>query len=146
MLPRNSCTQLQYFSQVLLWVLNWCFACEWLTLFPSVPCGSAFYLSLLSYSWFLQWHLPVESIPKQQLSQWCLFRKRIKGFKTAFAPWWLKICLQCRRPGFDPWVWKIPWRRKWQSTPILWPGTSHGQRSLVGYSWWGHKSGTWLSD
>ena len=42
-------------------------------------------------------------------------------------------------PGWDPWVGKIPWRRKWQSTPVLLPGKSHGQRSLVGYSPWGHK-------
>ena len=34
---------------------------------------------------------------------------------------------------------KIPWRRKWQSTPVLLPGKSHGQRSLVGYSLWGHR-------
>ena len=34
---------------------------------------------------------------------------------------------------------KIPWRRKWQSTPVLLPGKSHGQRSLVGYRPWGHK-------
>ena len=40
---------------------------------------------------------------------------------------------------FDPWVGKITWRRKWQSTPVLLPGKSHGQRSLVGYSPWGHK-------
>ena len=33
----------------------------------------------------------------------------------------------------------IPWRRKWQSTPALLPGKSHGQRSLIGYSPWGHK-------
>ncbi|CAI9153806.1 unnamed protein product [Rangifer tarandus platyrhynchus] len=37
-------------------------------------------------------------------------------------------------PGFDPWVGKIPWRMKWQPTPVLLPGKSHGQRSLVGYS------------
>ena len=43
------------------------------------------------------------------------------------------------RPGFDPWVGKIPWRRKWQPTPVFLPGKSHGQRSLVGYSPWGHK-------
>ena len=39
---------------------------------------------------------------------------------------------QCRRPGFDPWVGKIPWRRKWQPTPVFLPGESHGQRSLAG--------------
>ena len=45
--------------------------------------------------------------------------------------------------GFDPWVGKIPWRRKWQPTPGFLPGKSHGQRSLAGYSPWGLKeSGT----
>ena len=39
---------------------------------------------------------------------------------------WLSICLQCRRPGFDPWVRNFPWRRKWQPTPVLLPGKSHG--------------------
>ena len=39
-----------------------------------------------------------------------------------------------KRRGFDPWVRKIPWRRKWQPTPVLLPGKSHGQRSLAGYS------------
>ena len=34
---------------------------------------------------------------------------------------------------------KIPWRRKWQPTPVLLPGKFYGQRSLVGYSSWGHK-------
>ena len=41
--------------------------------------------------------------------------------------------------GFDPWVGKIPWRRKWQPTPGFLPGASHGRRSLVGSSPWGHK-------
>ena len=49
------------------------------------------------------------------------------------------VCLQCGRPGFDPWVGKIRWRRKWQSTPVLLPGKSHEQKSLVGYSPWGRK-------
>ena len=37
-----------------------------------------------------------------------------------------------RRCRFDPWVGKIPWRRKWQPLPVFLPGKSHGQRSLVG--------------
>ena len=41
--------------------------------------------------------------------------------------------------GFDPWVRKIPWRRKWQPTPVFLPGESHGQRSLAGCSPWGRK-------
>ena len=39
-----------------------------------------------------------------------------------------------KRPGFDPWVRKIPWRRKWQPTPVFLPGEPHGQRSLAGHS------------
>ena len=48
------------------------------------------------------------------------------------------IC-QCRRCGFDPWVRKIPWRRKWQPTPVFLPGKSHGWRNLTGCSPWGHE-------
>ena len=48
-------------------------------------------------------------------------------------------CRRCKRLGFDTWVGKIPWGRKWQSTPVFSPGKSHGQRSPVGYSSWGHK-------
>ena len=42
-------------------------------------------------------------------------------------------------PGFDPWVGNIPWRRKWQPTPVSLPGESRGRRSLVGYGPQGHK-------
>ena len=51
--------------------------------------------------------------------------------------WWLsgkESATQCKRSGFDPWVRKIPWRRKWQSTPVFLPGESRGQRSLAGYT------------
>ena len=44
-----------------------------------------------------------------------------------------------RRHGFNPWVRKIPWSRKWQPTPVFLPGKFHGQRSLVDCSPWGHK-------
>ena len=47
--------------------------------------------------------------------------------------------------SFHPWVGKIPWRRKWQPTPIFLPEKSHGQRSLVGYSPWGRKCWTQTS-
>ena len=49
-------------------------------------------------------------------------------------PMWLsgkESACQCRRCGFNPWVWKIPWSRKWQPTPVFLPGKFHGQRSLV---------------
>ena len=38
-----------------------------------------------------------------------------------------------KRCGFDPWVRKVPCRRKWQSNPVFLLGESHGQRSLAGY-------------
>ena len=47
---------------------------------------------------------------------------------------------------FHLWVGKIPWRRKWQPTSIFLPGESYGQRRLAGYSPWGRKSRTQLSD
>ena len=55
-------------------------------------------------------------------------------------PWWLsgkESTCQCRRQkrlGFNPSVRKIPWRRRWQPSPVFLPEESHGQRSLVGYS------------
>ena len=51
----------------------------------------------------------------------------------------VKCLPKCERSGFDPWVGKILWRRKWQPTPVLLPGKSHGWRSVVAYSPWGHK-------
>ena len=65
----------------------------------------------------------------------------LSDFSLLFGlPWWLRgysVCLECRRPGFNPRVGKIPWRRQWHPTPVLLPGESHGGRSLVGYSPWG---------
>ena len=49
------------------------------------------------------------------------------------------ICLQRGRPGFNPWVGKIPWRREWQPTPVFLPEKSHEQRSLAGCSPRDHK-------
>ena len=48
-------------------------------------------------------------------------------------------CRSCKRCGFNPRVRKIPWRRKWQPTPVFLPGECHGERSLVGCSSWGYK-------
>ena len=56
------------------------------------------------------------------------------------------VCLQCGRPGLDPWAGKIVWRRKWQPTPVLLPGKSHGERSLVAAVHGVAKSQTRLSD
>ena len=57
-------------------------------------------------------------------------------------PWWLSCtesACHCRRHRFDPCVGKMPWRRKWQPTPVFLTGESHRWRSLAGYSLRGHK-------
>jgi len=41
---------------------------------------------------------------------------------------------EMQRCRFNPWLWKILWRRKWQPTPVFLSGESHEQRSLAGYS------------
>ena len=63
--------------------------------------------------------------------------QHIYPYVQSGLPWWLSwriICLQCGRPGFDPWVGEIPWRSEWLTTPIFWPGEFHGL-----YSPWSHK-------
>ena len=58
-------------------------------------------------------------------------------------PWWLngkESTCQCRRRGSSLWFGEIPWRRKWQPTLVFLPGKSPGQRSLIAYRPWGHKS------
>ena len=47
--------------------------------------------------------------------------------------------MQDKRHRFDPWVRKNPWRRARQRIPVFLPGESHRERSLEGYSPWGHK-------
>ena len=47
--------------------------------------------------------------------------------------------MQCRKPGFDPWVRKILWKSEWLPIPVFLPREFHGQRNLAGYSPWDHK-------
>ena len=56
-----------------------------------------------------------------------LVAQTVKGLSTMRETWFRSLS------------WEDPWRRKWQSTPVLLPGKSHGQRSLVGYSPWGRE-------
>ena len=69
----------------------------------------------------------------------------VSGLFYVGLPRWLSgeestcQCRRCRRSRLDPWVGRIPWRRKWQSTPVFLPGESDGQRSLVGHSPWACK-------
>ena len=93
-------------------------------------------------------YLLLEAEERSSLIDTWLFRHQLYLAQLRLL-WWVsrwRIRLQCSRQGFDPWVGKIHWRRKWQPTPVFLPGKSHGQRSLVGYSPWGCKGWTWLSD
>ena len=85
---------------------------------------------------------PIRDLRSQKLHD--TVKKKKKNFalqKNFGLPWWLResVCLEFGRHGFDPWVKKITWRRKWQPTPVLLPEKFHGLRSLVGYSPWGRK-------
>ena len=97
---------------------------------PAFPCLAA------SFSFF-----KAISVASSELSQTLSppSHASLFHFKRALCftglPWWLRqsrLCLQCRKPGFNPWVGKIPWRREWQPTPVL-PEEFHGQKSLADY-------------
>ena len=69
-------------------------------------------------------------------SSYCILKPNSQAVPQAMS-WSLRTTI--RRCRFDPWVGKILWRRKWQSTPVFLPGKSHRQRSLAGHSPWGHR-------
>ena len=82
------------------------------------------------------------------LWHWCFWRVQTSYFAEytsiwvgLMSPWASQVIKNLpanarrhKRPGFDPWVGKISWRRAWQPTQVFFPGESHGQKSLVGYS------------
>ena len=70
------------------------------------------------------WHAIVHGVTKSwaRLSDWTT-----DGKESACS---------CERLGINPWIRKMPWRRKWQPTPVFLPGELHGQKSLAGYSPW----------
>ena len=71
----------------------------------------------------LNWHILTErQFQRKGLPRWC------SGKESACH------CRRHKRHGFNPWVRKTPWSRKWWPTPVSLPRKFHGQRSLVGYS------------
>ena len=58
---------------------------------------------------------------------------------TSLVAQTIKCLPTMRETRVQSWVRKISWRRQWQSTSVFLPGKSHGWRSPVGYSPWGHK-------
>ena len=68
----------------------------------------------------------VHGVATERLS-YAFLGLKVLLLKMSVLPWWLRwsrIYLQNGRPGFDPWVGKIPWRRAWQPTPVFLPGES----------------------
>ena len=82
------------------------------------------------------------TIAHWKIPAWHTYPMSVPLLSFAGFPWWLssgESASPCRKHKFNPWVGKIPWRRKWQPTPGLLTRKSHGQRSLASYSSWGHK-------
>ena len=112
--------------------------------------GEAFYLALLYILQDLSfltrnWTWGVSSESKES---WPLDCHGLPGvsyvlyiyiYGTSLVAQTVKRLPTMQETRFDPWVGKIPWRRKWQPTPLFLPGKSHGLRILVGYSPWGLK-------
>ena len=74
-----------------------------------------------------------------------IFRREFCPVLSPLAHIWASFVAHCQESAcsagdrFNPWVRKIPWRRKWQPTPVFLTEESHGQRSLAVYSPWGCK-------
>ena len=87
------------------------------------------------------WHAADHRVAESGTTGW-LNNKWAKGL-----PWWLRwwrICLQCRRLRFNPWIGKIPWRR---STLVFLSGEFHRQRSPLGYTPQGYRVGhNWVTN
>ena len=94
---------------------------------------------------FNLWATRETSFKRRHVIKFHLYIFKMGQPKETGFPRWLsdkESAYQCRRRrrlGFDPWVGRIPWKKKWQPTPVLLPAESHGRRSLVGYSPWDHK-------
>ena len=104
------------------------------------------------------WNLSQKVVVKIQRPEWTLSECKLLLLKLLFfkmiaisgreswlfdfsTSWWgfpygsaVRLSHQWRRHSFNPWVRKIPWRRKRQPTPVFLPGKSHRQRSRAGYS------------
>ena len=88
---------------------------------------------VLSFFLFFYWHTFCTILYKLQVYNILGFPGGSSGKEPACQ------CRRCKRLRLDPWVRKIPWRRKWQATPTFLPGESHEQRSLVSYNPQGRK-------
>ena len=89
------------------------------------------------------WHATLCKITESDMTEWLNWTELFLD-KWAFpggnsGKESTRKCRRHKRPGFDPRIGKISWRKAWQPTPVCLPRDSHGQRSLVGYSPQGQK-------
>ena len=84
------------------------------------------FITLYSHFWGINFKITCKD-PNIGLPRWC------NGKESTCQ------CRRRKRCGFNPWVRKIPWSRKWQLAPVFLLGKFHGQRRLLGYSPWGHR-------
>ena len=95
-------------------------------------------LILLLPHWFFLSNLPQDLCTCFPLTLGCSFSRSFYNLQFSDKIFKFYAC-NAGDPGSIPCIRKIPWRRKWQSTPALLSGKSHGRRSLIGYSPWGRK-------
>ena len=92
---------------------------------------------MATHSSILAWEIPWTKEPGELYTKWSQESDTTErahtllGFSGGSV---VKNLPVYRRCGFNPWVRKIPWKRKWKPTPVFLSGKSHGQKSLVGYS------------
>ena len=86
-------------------------------------------------SWSLDTNMGRQTGSKQPTIERIISGKRKCYKESGLSLWlsWQRICLQCRKPGFDPWVGKIPRRRERLPTLVFWPGEFHGLYSPLSH-------------
>ena len=99
----------------------WSFPYSYTQLFAPA-CVTSYILKFPIWPWFLP-----NCVLERGLPKW------LSGQESVHQ------CRRLKRHGFNPWVRKIPWRGKWQLTPVFLPGKFHGERSLAGYHPQGHR-------
>ena len=111
---------------------------DWQVDFTQMQASQGYnYLLVIAYAftgWTEDFPSWAEEVVKKKKKKNC-FMKLFQGLICPGGSYG-KVCLQCRRCGLDPWVGKIPLRRKWQPIPVFFSRKSHGQRRLMSDSPW----------
>ena len=129
-----------------------CIECSFLYLYFPIFLSNPYpHLHPKIISFLLLWNMHDQFYSWQHLKGWfredpALRKKKIIPFPSAFLGFPGGSVVKNphantggTRDGCNPWVGKIPWRRKWQPTPVFLPGQFHGQRSQAGHCPWGCK-------